>query len=199
MTAEHKVDNLGREALVKELEQLWGEKLGSSKSEARTASWVFAALSDFKGRLQARDIVRLLFNAADKTTSNSKEMKFDKWAESRFLPPQAIRGALTPCSEQKVNEAKEEYPDFKTWVEKIKGYTKEQKKIPFQSHEFDLEPATIRMLEDMGVIFEDRDKNDVARYYIPEIFRAGLDFNLPSGARPRVLALKRKALGIGTL
>jgi len=190
---------LGREALVKELEQLWGEKLGDSQSEARTASWVFAALSDFKGRLQARDIVRLLFHAADKTVDSSKEMKFDKWSESRFLPPQAIRDALTPCSEKKVSEAKEEYPDFKAWVEKIKGYTKEQKKIPFQPQEFNLEASTITMLEEIGVIFEDRDKDDVARYYIPEIFRTGLDFNLPSGARPRVLALKRKALGIGTL
>ncbi len=197
--AENKVDNLGRERLVKELEQLWGEKLGDSPREARTASWVFAALSDFKGRLQARDIVRLLFHAAEKTKSSSKEMKFDRWASSRFLPPQAIRDALTPCSEKKVSEAKEEYPDFKIWVDKVDDYPQDQKRIPFQAQNLNLEPSTIRMLEEMGVIFEDRDKDDVARYFIPEIFRAGLKFTLPSGARPRVLALKRKALGIGTL
>ena len=196
--AENKVDNLGREGLVKELEQLWGEKLGDSQSEARTASWVFAALSDFKGRLQARDIVRLLFHAAEKTKSSSKEMKFDRWASSRFLPPQSIRNALTPCSEKKVSEAKEEYPDFKSWVDKVDDYPQDQKRIPFQAQNLNLEPSTIRVLEEMGVIFEDRDKDDVARYFIPEIFRAGLKFTLPSGARPRVLALKRKALGIGT-
>jgi len=195
---EDKVDSLGREELVKQLEKLWGEKLGGA-NEARTASWVFAALSDFKGRLQARDIVRLLFHAAKNIMDSPKEMKFSKWASSRLLSPQAIRSALTPCSEKKVSEAKEEYPDFKIWAEKIDRYTKEQKKIPFQSHEFDLEPPTIRMLEEIGVIFEDRDKDDVARYYIPEIFRAGLEFTLPIGARPRVLALKRKVLGIATL
>jgi hypothetical protein len=197
---EDQVDSLGRQELVKELEEkLWGDKLGSGASEARTASWVFAALSDFKGRLQARDIVRLLFHAAKNIMDSPKEMKFAKWASSRLLSPQAIRNALTPCSEKKVSEAKEEYPDFKIWAEKIDRYTKEQKKIPFQSHEFNLEPPTIRMLEEIGVIFEDRDKDDVARYYIPEIFRAGLEFTLPIGARPRVLALKRKVPGIATL
>ncbi len=199
---EDALDSLGREELVKQLEKLWGEKLGSGRSEARTASWVFAALSDFKGRLQARDIVRLLFYAANITVNSSEEIQFDKWASSRLLSPQAIRNALTPCSVEKVREATEEYPDFKSWVDKVDNYPQERKRIPFQSQDLQdlgLEPSTIRMLEDMGVIFEDRDKDDVARYYIPEIFRTGLKFNLPSGARPRVLVLKRKALGIGTL
>jgi hypothetical protein len=198
---EDKMDSLGRQELVKELEEkLWGEKLGSGKSEARTASWVFAALSDFKGRLQARDIVRLLFHAAKNIVDNHKDMKFARWASTRLLSPQAIRSALTPCSIAKVREAEEEYPQFKEWVYKVEHeYSPDQKYLPFQPQNLNIEPSTIRMLEEMGVIFEDRDKNDIARYYIPEIFRAGLNFTLPIGARPRVLALKRKALGIGTL
>jgi cellulose biosynthesis protein BcsQ len=195
---EDKVDSLGREELVKQLEKLWGEKLGG-KNEARTASWVFAALTDFNGRLQARDIVRLLFHAADITVDRSKEIQFDKWSSSRLLPPQAIRRALDPCSDKKVNEAKEEYPEFKKWVEKIDTYAQEQKRIPFQPQDLGLDPATIRMLEAIGVIYEDRAKDDVSKYYMPEIFRAGLKFNLATVARPRVLALKRKVLGIGVL
>jgi len=195
---EDRVDSLSREDLVKQLEVLWGEKLGGEK-EARTASWVFAALTDFNGRLQARDIVRLLFNAADITVDRSKEIQFDKWSSSRLLPPQAIRRALDPCSEKKVSEAKEEYPEFRNWVEKVDGYPQDQKRIPFQSQDLGLDPATIRMLEAMGVIYEDRAKDDVAKYYMPEIFRAGLKFTLGTGARPRVLVLKRKALGIGVL
>ncbi|MCL1491312.1 MAG: hypothetical protein M1G31_11245 [Pseudanabaena sp. Salubria-1] len=195
---EDKVDSLGREELVKQLEKLWGEKLGGV-NEARTASWVFAALTDFNGRLQARDIVRLLFHAADITVDRSKEIQFDKWSSSRLLPPQAIRRALDPCSEKKVSEAKEEYPEFKNWVEKVDSYPQDQKRIPFQSQDLGLEPATIRMLVAMGVIYEDRAIDDNARYYMPEIFRAGLKFTLATGARPRVLVLKRKALGIGVL
>ena len=82
------------------------------------------------------------------------------------------------------------------WVNKVEEFTQEQKRIPFTAEELGLDQPTIRMLEDMGVIYEDRDKDDVARYYMPEIFRAGLKFTLERGKRPRVLVLKRKALGI---
>ncbi len=193
---ENRIDSLGREELVSELKKLWGEKLGGNR-EARTASWIFAALTDFKGRLQARDIVRLLFNAADLTVKKSNQLLFERWSD-RLLPPQAIRSSLEPCSEKKVGEAKEEYPDFKRWVDGIANYTQEQKQIPFKSEDLGLDQTTIKMLEDIGVIYEDRE-DDIAGYYMPEIFRAGLKFKLQSGKRPRVLVLKRKALGRGLL
>ena len=196
---EAEIDDLSREEFVSKLEKLWGKKLGGV-NEAYTASWVFAALTDFKGRLQARDIVRLLYHAADITVERPKEIQFEKWSTNRLLPPQSIRRALEPCSEKKVREAKEEYPKFRKWVEEIEAkYTQEQKRIPFTVEDLNLDQGTIRMLEDMGVIYEDRAKDDIARYYMPEIFRTGLKFALEKGARPRVLVLKRKALGIGVL
>jgi cellulose biosynthesis protein BcsQ len=197
---EEKLNNLGREKLLTELEKLWGEKLGGLR-EARTANWVFAALTDFKGRLQARDVVRFLFHAADITTAQPREVQFEKWSSDRLLPPQAIRRALDPCSEKKVQEATEEYPDFKEWIDKIEERYPDanNRSVPFTSEELDLDRSTIKMLEDMGVIYEDRDKDDITRYYMPEIFRAGLKFKLESGKRPRVLVLKRKSVGIGIL
>lgn len=196
---EDEIEKLGREDLVSKLEKLWGEKLGG-KREARTASWVFAALTDFTGRLQARDIVRLLFHAADITVGRAQEVQFERWSSNRLIPPQAIRRSLQPCSKKKVEEAMEEYPAFRDWVMKVETeYTQEQKRIPFMAEDLNLDQATVRMLEDMGVIYEDSAKDSTARYYMPEIFRAGLDFSLEKGSRPRVLVLKRKALGIGTL
>ncbi|KYC39856.1 hypothetical protein WA1_28210 [Scytonema hofmannii PCC 7110] len=190
------IDSLGKE----ELEKLWGKRLGSDNAkEAYTASWVFAALTDFNGRLQARDIVRFLYHAADITVNRSKEVQFEKWSSSRLLPPEAIRRALKPCSEKKVEEAKEEYPEFKAWVDDIlPKYTPEQRKIPFAVEQFDMEQQTVRMLEDMGVIYEDKEKQEEARFYMPEIFREGLGFS-GKGARPRILVLKRKVLGKGIL
>ena len=196
---EDEIERLGREDLVSELQKLWGEKLGGLR-EARTASWVFAALTDFTGRLQARDIVRLLFHAADITVDRAQEVQFERWSSNRLLPPQAIRRSLQPCSEKKVNEAMEEYPAFRDWVVKVRNeYTPGQKRIPFVAEDLNLDQVTIRMLEEMGVIYEDSAKDGIARYYMPEIFRAGLDFSLEKGSRPRVLVLKRKAFGIGTL
>jgi cellulose biosynthesis protein BcsQ len=191
------IDNLSREEMISELGKLWGKKLGRDTGhEAYTANWIYAALTDFKGRLQARDIVRLLYHAAAITVDRSGEVQFDRWSVSRLLPPQAIRRAIEPCSVGKVKEVKEEYPEFRKWVNTVETeYTPEQKRVPFTLDTLSLNQATVRMLEDIGVIYEDRGKDDISRYYMPEIFRTGLGFTLEKGARPRVLVLKRKALG----
>ncbi|WP_375509545.1 ParA family protein [uncultured Nostoc sp.] len=194
------INSLNKQNIIERLEKLWGKRLGSDNSkEAYTASWIFAALTDFNGRLQARDIVRFLFHAADITVEITKEVQFEKWSTSRILPPQAIRRALKPCSEKKVEEAKEEYPSFKTWVEEIlPKYPPSERKIPFDVEQFEMDQPTVRMLEEMGVIYEDKEKDSEARFYMPEIFREGLGFS-GTGARPRILVLKRKVLGKGIL
>ncbi|MFP4122058.1 ParA family protein [Coleofasciculus sp.] len=197
---ESELDSMTREQLIEKLENLWGKKLGSDKSkEAYTPNWVFAALTDFKGRLQARDIVRFLYHAADETIENAKEIQFEKWSTSRLLPPQAIRRALEPCSKKKVQEAKEEYLAFRTWVNTLQSKDPKEMRVPFTLDNFDIEPSTLSMLEEIGVVYEDRAKDDTPRYYMPEIFRAGLEFTLNKGARPRVVVLKRKALGSGII
>lgn len=191
------IDSLAGEDLKERIEQIWGKRLGTDKAkEAYTHSWIFAALTDFNGRLQARDIVRFLYHAADITVNNAKKQQFSKWLTSRLLPPEGIRRALKPCSEKKVEEAKEEYPAFKQWVEDtLPKYPPNELKIPFAVEQFNMDQPTVRMLKEMGVIYEDTEKEDTARFYMPEIFREGLGFSLAQRAIPRVLVLKRKALG----
>ncbi|MFN6539659.1 MAG: ParA family protein [Nostoc sp. EkiNYC01] len=192
------IDSLNKQDIIERLEKLWGKRLGSDNSkEAYTASWIFAALTDFNGRLQARDIVRLLYHAAYITVERTQEIQFERWSTSRLLPPQAIRRALKPCSEKKVEEAKEEYPAFRVWVEDtLPKYSPEQRKIPFAVEQFEMDQQTVRILVDMGVIYEDKEKEDTARFYMPEIFREGLGFS-GKRARPRIVVLKRKVLGKG--
>lgn len=190
------LQDLNRESLIKFLEKLWGKKLGSDRSkEAYSHAWVFAALTDFNGRLQARDIVRFLHYVAKITDEDTLRMNFSKWRISRLLPPQAIRLALKPCSKEKVEEAKEEYPLFKKWTEDVLPKYND-KKIPFALEQFGIDLSTSEVLKNMGVIYEDidpRNPDEIKRYYIPEIFREGLEFSA-SVARPRVLALKRRIL-----
>lgn len=192
---------LGREEISDKLKKLWGTKLGATRSrEAYSVRWVFAALTDFNGRLQARDLVRFLFHAAEITLDSAKEVFFEKWASSRLLPPQAVRKALEPCSKKKVEEAKEEYPAFREWVEGITSdYQGSELRIPFDPKKLPIDSETLSTLTDMGVIYEDTGKSDPERFYMPEIFRTGLGFSLNKGARPRVLILKRKALGSSSL
>ncbi|MFM5891828.1 MAG: ParA family protein [Dolichospermum sp.] len=195
------IGSLSKKNIIEELQKLWGKKIGADNSnEAYTHSWIFAALTDFNNRLQARDVVRLLCHAADITMENYQESQFVKWFANRLLPPQAIRRAIEPCSRKKVDEAKEEYPTFGKWVdETLYQFTPEQKKIPFAVEELGMDQRTVRMLEEMGVIYEDTGKQDTARFYMPEIFREGLGFSLARGARPRVMVLKRKALEKGIM
>jgi len=45
---------LSQQELIEKLQDLWGKRLGSDHSkEAYSYAWIFAALTDFNGRLQA--------------------------------------------------------------------------------------------------------------------------------------------------
>lgn len=55
------IENASQEIVEKYLIKLWGLKLGrNSSNEAYASRWILAALSDFNGQLQARDIIRFL-------------------------------------------------------------------------------------------------------------------------------------------
>lgn len=92
----------------------------------------------------------------------------------------------------------EEYPAFKTWAEETLPPVSDRR-IPFAIEQFNMDQQTMKMLEDIGVIYEDTvKKEEIARFYMPEIFREGLGFS-GQGARPRIVALKRRVLGKGIL
>jgi len=160
---------------------LWGRKLGSENSkEARSAEWVIAALSDLKGQLQARDLVRFLHEAARGSES-------DMYWKDRMLIPSAIRAALQFCSNEKIKEISIENIDLKEVFNKLRELPPENRLIPFTREQTGLTIEQVQTLENNGVAYLEKEE-----YYIPEIYRAGLGFKLKAGARPRVLALSRK-------
>jgi MinD-like ATPase involved in chromosome partitioning or flagellar assembly len=177
------VQGMDKPALVDRLIDLWGRKLGSERSnEARSSEWVIYALSDLNGQIQARDIVRLL----NKSALDSQN---DTYWKDRVLVPPAIRKSVDECSLQKIKEIKEENPHLSSIMNKLKSDTNmEVKRIPFNREQVDLELSEITMLEHNGVIIKEKEG-----YYMPEIFRRGLDFKFKKGARPRVLSLSRRA------
>lgn len=185
------IDELDTEQIVERLEGLWGRKLGrDDAAEAYSARWVYAALSDLKGRLQARDAVRFLRFAAQQASSK----RLSVWVD-RVIPPSAIRGALIPTSEDKLREAVQEYESLKEWVEKLVAVDAAKKKIPFAAEDLSLDGRLRQALQEIGVIYEDIEKDSAERLYVPEIYRHGLGLASSSGARPRVQALLQRALG----
>jgi hypothetical protein len=179
--SERSVESLTAEEAAQALWPVWGRKLGRDESkEARTAEWVIAALSDFRGQIQARDLVRLLRHAAE--NANSGQLG------DRLLPPTAIRGALEPCSVAKISEIEQEIPVLKAVFDKLRKA--DEKRVPFRASDVGLRRPQTQFLETTGVVLEDE-----GLYYMPEIFRLGLGFQLAQGARPRVLSLAKRAVG----
>ncbi|MCL6590724.1 MAG: hypothetical protein K6U80_12305 [Firmicutes bacterium] len=179
------IESATRDVLEKQLYPLWGLKLGKSDSkEANSANWILAALSDLNKQLQARDIIRFLKYAAD----GSKNLV----ATDRYLSPSAIRNAIDPCSQDKIEEIKQEINLLKDVFEKLQSKPSEERQVPFQLEDFSLTSAEAKMLEQQGFLIKLDDG-----YYMPEIIRRGLNFSLPRGARPKVFALLKRALKRG--
>jgi hypothetical protein len=116
---------------------VWGRKLGTEKSrEARSAEWVLAALSDFKGQIQARDLVRFLHFAAEGSVEST--------STDRILSPNAIRDAIKPCSTKKIEEIEQEIPQLKAIFSKLQAIT--DLRIPFDATSANLTSDDIRFL-----------------------------------------------------
>lgn len=185
------------DSLLSELEKLWGKKLGRDTSkEAHSARWVFAALCDLNGKLQARDLVRFLkFSAELMSRASSINIKPELWTD-RVLAPEAIRRSLEACSKEKVDEAIAEIRSLREWAEILNDVRPESKKVPFNPVDVGLTLTLISSLRELGIVYEDTDHNLVdERYYLPEIYRWGLNFSSAQGGRPRVQALLKRNLG----
>ncbi len=171
------IESATPEIIAKELQKLWGLKLGkASSNEAYSSQWILAALSDFNGQLQARDIIRFLQCA---TINVGKEVYDD-----RYLMPTEIKNAVPDCSAKKIEEIKQEIGALKPILEKLGNASIIKKVLPFSESTFDLTPVEERLMIQEGYL-----KITDGKYYLPEIIRHSLGFKYEKGARPKVLSL----------
>jgi MinD-like ATPase involved in chromosome partitioning or flagellar assembly len=177
------LQQLSEAELKEELVPVWGRKLGLDHSrEGRSAEWVIAALSDLRGQVQARDIVRLIYMSAAKSSGD------ERWKD-RILTPTAIRDSLPECSKEKISEIEKENEPLAKIFSRLRRLSPDAKQIPFTSEQVQLKAEEIKLLEDNGVVVQ-----EASEYYMPEIFRLGLAFSYKRGARPRVLSLARRTV-----
>lgn len=188
--AEGDVQTLRTSEIAQKLTSLWGLKLGKPTSrEANTIRWVYAALSDLRGRLQARDIIRFLNYACESSLDTTVQ------PEDRLLAPASLRTGVKLSSGKKVEEAKKEFKVLESWISKLNEISATDKSVPFSAEATKLEPDEIRSLIDLGIIYEEKGTSADKRYYLPELFREGLGFTLTAGARPKVLVMLKESLG----
>ncbi|MBQ9119303.1 MAG: hypothetical protein IJY09_04485 [Lachnospiraceae bacterium] len=168
-----------RDVLVQKLTRLWGKKLGKADSkEAFSDRWILAALSDFTGQLQARDIVRFLkYATASYADANLIYPE-------RLIMPVDIRNAMEPCSRDKLNEIQQEMKTIYAILEKFMKMDGTLKSLPLTLDTIALTGEEIVRLEEQGFL-----KISDKKYYLPEIIRLALGFRYEKGARPKVLAL----------
>ncbi len=167
-----------RTSIEEHLTRLWGLKLGKKTSnEAYTSRWILAALSDFNGQLQARDIIRFLMYAT-KNKDTEKKISYN----DRYIMPQDVRDAVIECSKDKIEEIEQEYHVLKPIFEKLQKH--ETKTLPLTEENNPLELSERKKLEDAGFL-----KKDGNKYYLPEIIRHALGYRYEKGARPKVLSL----------
>lgn len=169
-----------KEAIDRALQKLWGVKLGKPTSnEANSSRWILAALSDFNGQLQARDIIRFL----DKATANVGKSVYP----DRYLMPVEIKKAVSECSNEKIGEIREEIKALGPIFDKLENAPAESKVLPFSGETFNLTQSEEKIMRQEGYLQIQNDK-----YYLPEIIRYALKFKYSKGARPKVLSLMLK-------
>lgn len=173
------IHKASRMALEERLELLWGKKLGKRNSkEAFASRWIIAALSDFNGQLQARDIVRFLkFSTMNMPESKSGYL-------DRFILPLEVRNAIPDCSREKLIEIKAEMKSTYQILEKFMNMPDEEKRLPLSLDKISLTGEEIAKLENQGYLISSDKK-----YYLPEIIRTSFGFKYAKGARPKVLSL----------
>ena len=180
-TSSAPIEDASNDVIEKHLEKLWGLKLGKVNSnEAYSSRWILAALSDFNGQLQARDIIRFLKYASKQ---NNKKVPY----LDRILMPIEIRNAVSICSKEKISETKAEYESLKPIFEKLEKLPSEKKILPLS-----LESDALTANEEKIMMQEGYLTKDGGKLYLPEIIRHALGFKYEKGARPRVLSLLLK-------
>lgn len=183
--------NLSSAERATKLEPLWGTKLGPDDKpgqrtrEAYTATWIVAVLSDLRGRLVPRDLVRLLASAATVAPEGDEATLYAE----RLLTPRSLRTAVESTSTSKVEETEEEIGELKPAFAKFKSQADELA-VPLSQEVVDqlgLTDTELKALMRHGIIF-----GDSPPYEVPELFRRGLGLK-HAGARRSVVNLYNRA------
>jgi len=160
--------NLSQDVIEDNLNKVWGKKMGADGSKtAATIRWVLASLSDFKGQLQARDIVRFLKFAASEKDDGKTQYS------DRLLSPEVMKKAVRSCSEEKLKEVETEIHQLKQSFQVLKEIPGSQKQVPLLEEVLDrLTNEDRKNLERYGYLTEAE-----GEYYIPESIRYALGYN----------------------
>ncbi len=164
------------------LSQLLGEYMGGN-NKAFPYNWILYHISDTKTRIQPRSLLNL-FSEAASLQIQEKEIQH----RDNPLRPRNMEMAMEKVSQHRVQDIKEEYPNFQPIFDNLKNY---RQQFPVEESALDSAfkalandypklsnsiPDIKKSLEDIGVLYEYRftPKNSEKRFHIPDLYLIGM-------------------------
>ena len=163
------------EVLRKGLFPLWGERMGRG-NKSFTYNWVRKRIGDYKENRFPRSLILLLQSAVE-----NEKTAYDRNPYEVILRPRSLIDALQVVSVERVNDVRNEYPEFSIYLEKLAG---ERSPIDGKQLQAIWEVDAIRLKELVtgmaaaGILQEYTSRpllpDSEARYSVAELYLSGL-------------------------
>lgn len=114
LTAEQ-LDTSEKDQLRRSLYPLWGERMGRG-NKAYTYNWIRTRITDSQNNSFPRSLILLLKRATELERNYTTQNPYDA-----VLRPRALIEAMPHVSEQRVYEVRDEYPEFREYLTKLRG------------------------------------------------------------------------------
>ncbi len=110
-----RLHNLEESQLRRSLYPLWGERMGRGK-KAYTHNWIRNRITDSQNNRFPRSLILLLREAV-----KLERAYHDRNTYNAILRPKALTDALPFVSEQRVDEVRNEYPEFDEYLNRLRN------------------------------------------------------------------------------
>lgn len=168
-----RLDRSDLNQLRESLYPLWGERMGRGQ-KAYTYNWVRKRITDTQNDRFPRSLVLLLKEAIDIEGQFARGNVYET-----VLRPRALINALPLVSAQRVDEIRNEYPEFNEEVNRLKGERSplsiERLAEIWGKQGKELKNIILNMIE-AGIIqqYKASARNDTERYAVAELYLYGL-------------------------
>lgn len=158
--------------LRRSLYPLWGERMGTKK--AYTYNWIRTRITDSQNNSFPRSLILLLGEAIEKERRNPAEN-----VSGAVIRPRALTDALPSVSKQRVEEVRNEYPEFTGYLDKLRTRRSPIDAIQLSSvwgktdNEFD---SLVKAMVEAGILEQRSSTSDSGdiRYAVAELYLYGL-------------------------
>ena len=158
------VESAGEPALHPCLDRLFDRHIWTGKNSL-SRNWLLRRLADARGVIYPRDLICLLREALGKESERIAEGA--RVSEYAVVSRESLSKALAPTSIQRVDSVREEYPELRDVLERMRGMDATGKLEDLRSRVGD---NALKLLSEAGVV-----RLDEGEYVVPDLYRHGLE------------------------